>query len=175
MLIAIRNKLYDSSKIDKKNLMFSNHDLKLLLLPLIIEQILNSFMGMADTMMVSNVGSTAISAVSLVDSINNLVVQMFSAMAVGGTIVCSQYLGREDKEGCNKAARQVFLSMLVISIAITILCIIVRKPLLEKVFGEVEVEVMTNSLTYFGITVLSYPFLMQELLFIEQEVIQSFL
>ena len=56
MLIAIRNKLYDSSKIDKKNLMFSNHDLKLLLLPLIIEQILNSFMGMADTMMVSNVG-----------------------------------------------------------------------------------------------------------------------
>ena len=135
MLIAIRNKLYDSSKIDKKNLMFSNHDLKLLLLPLIIEQILNSIMGMADTMMVSNVGSTAISAVSLVDSINNLVVQMFSAMAVGGTIVCSQYLGREDKEGCNKAARQVFLSMLVISIAITILCIIVRKPLLEKVFG----------------------------------------
>ena len=159
MLIAIRNKLYDSSKIDKKNLMFSNHDLKLLLLPLIIEQILNSFMGMADTKMVSKVGSTAISAVSLVDSINNLVVQMFSAMAVGGTIVCSQYLGREDKEGCNKAARQVFLSMLVISIAITILCIIVRKPLLEKVFGEVEVEVMTNSLTYFGITALSYPFL----------------
>ena len=159
MLTAIRNKLYDDSKIDKQNLMFSNKDLKFLLLPLIIEQILNSFMGMVDTMMVSNVGSAAISAVSLVDSINNLVIQVFSAMAVGGTIVCSQYLGREDKEGCNKAARQVLLSMFVISVTITVLGAITRGPLLRLVFGQVEADVMENSLVYFLVTVLSYPFL----------------
>ncbi len=159
MLLALQRKCYDDSKIDKKHLMFSNKDLKLLLVPLIIEQILNSFMGMADTMMVSNVGSTAISAVSLVDSINNLVVQVFSAMAVGGTIVCSQYLGREDEEGANKAARQVFLSMLVISVIITLFGVITRRQLLSFVFGEVEKEVMENSLTYFLITALSYPFL----------------
>ena len=52
--------------------MFSNIDLRKLLVPLIIEQVLNSLMGTADTMMVSNVGSAAISAVSLVDSINVL-------------------------------------------------------------------------------------------------------
>ena len=52
-----------------------------------IEQLLNSMMGMVDTVMVSNVGSAAISAVSLVDSINVLVIQLLSALAVGGTIV----------------------------------------------------------------------------------------
>ena len=159
MLLAIQRKLYDKSKIDKQHLMFSNKDLKLLLFPLIIEQILNSFMGMADTMMVSNVGSAAISAVSLVDSINNLVVQVFSAMAVGGTIVCSQYLGREDQEGANKAARQVFLSMLVISVVISLLGMMARGQILSLVFGQVEKVVMENSMTYFFITALSYPFL----------------
>lgn len=159
MLLTLQNKLYDRSKIDQQNLMFSNKALKMLLFPLIIEQILNSFMGMADTMMVSNVGSAAISAVSLVDSVNNLIVQVFSAMAVGGTIVCSQYLGREDEEEANKAARQVFLSMLVISVTITVFGIIGHKPLLSLVFGQVEEEVMTNSQIYFLITALSYPFL----------------
>ena len=159
MLLAIQRKLYDKSKIDKQHLMFSNKDLKLLLFPLIIEQILNSFMGMADTMMVSNVGSAAISAVSLVDSINNLVVQVFSAMAVGGTIVCSQYLGREEQEGANKAARQVFLSMLVISVVISLLGMMARGQILSLVFGQVEKVVMENSMTYFFITALSYPFL----------------
>jgi len=159
MLAGIQNKLYDSSKIDKQNLLFTNKDLKILLIPLIVEQILNSMMGMADTVMVSNVGSAAISAVSLVDSISNLVIQVFSAMAVGGTIVCSQYLGREDKKGCNIAARQVLLSIFVISMVITILGITMRESLLRTVFGEVEAEVMSNSLIYFLITALSYPFL----------------
>ena len=145
MLAALQNKLYDRSKINHQNLMFSNKDLKILLFPLVVEQILNSFMGMADTMMVSNVGSTAISAVSLVDSINNLVVQIFSAMAVGGTIVCSQYLGREDKEGANKAARQVVLSMLVISAMITIIGIIGRESLLRLIFGQVEYSQILNT------------------------------
>ena len=73
--------------------LFSGQDLKKLLFPLIIEQLLNSLMGTADTIMVSNVGSAAISAVSLVDSINILVIQAFSALAAGGTILCSQ-IGR---------------------------------------------------------------------------------
>lgn len=86
-------KLYDKTQIDLKNTLFDNRTLFWLLLPIIIEQFLNSFMGMADTMMVSTVGSVAISAVSLVDSINNLVIQIFSAMASGATIICSQYIG----------------------------------------------------------------------------------
>lgn len=139
--------------------MFDNRALAALLFPIIIEQILNSFMGMADTMMVSNVGSTAISAVSLVDSINMLVIQVFSAMAAGAAIVCSRYIGAGDSEGCNKAARQVVLTVFVISMSITVLGLLFRKPLLHIVFGEVEAAVMDNSMIYFLITVLSYPFL----------------
>ena len=79
--------------IDKNNLLFSNKALVALLIPIVVEQLLNSFMGMIDTMMVSNVGSEALSGVSLVDSVNNLIVQLFSAMATGADIVCSQYVG----------------------------------------------------------------------------------
>ncbi|MGL6174474.1 MAG: MATE family efflux transporter [Cellulosilyticaceae bacterium] len=158
MLVTLKNKLYDSSKIDKNNLLFDSQALKWLLIPLIVEQVLNSFMGMADTMMVSNVGSAAISAVSLVDSINNLVIQVFAAMAAGATIICSQYLGKGEREKCNEAARQVFLTILAVSIFLTVLLLAIREPLLRSIFGNVDEEVMANSLTYFFITVLSYPF-----------------
>ena len=75
---------------------FTNKMLRNLLVPVIFEQVLNSLMGTVDTMMVSNVGSAAISAVSLVDSINVLVIQAFSALAAGGAIICSQYIGQKN-------------------------------------------------------------------------------
>lgn len=159
MFARVRNRLYDSSKIDKNNLLFNNKALRVLLVPLIIEQFLNTLMGMVDTMMVSNVGSTAISAVSLVDSINVLVIQVFSAMAVGAAIICSQYLGKGDEKRSNEAARQIFLSMVVISSFLMILCLGYRVPLLNLIFGKVEAGVMSNAVIYFSITVLSYPFL----------------
>ena len=90
---------------EQTNPLFSNRDLRILLVPLIVEQILNSLMGTADSIMVSNVGSAAISAVSLVDSINILVIQAFYALAAGGTIVCSQYIGQKDKKNDEKNNR----------------------------------------------------------------------
>lgn len=152
-------KLYDKSKIDKQHLLFQGKALWLLLVPVVVEQLLNSFMGMIDTMMVSNVGSSAISAVSLVDSINTLVIQVFAAMATGATIICSQYIGRGDKEGSNRAARQIFLTVVVIAVALMLSCLIFRKPLLRLTFGEIEADVMADSLIYFLITVISYPFI----------------
>lgn len=151
--------LYDKNKIDWNHLMFSNQALKVLLIPVIIEQLLNSFMGMADTMMVSQVGSAAISAVSLVDSINVLVIQIFSALATGATIICSQYLGRQKKEDSNNAAKQVVLTVTVISVVLTIFCIWFKAPILQLIFGKVESDVMTDSITYFWITALSFPFI----------------
>ena len=62
---------------------FTNKKLIALMLPLAVDQLLNSFMGTVDTLVVSNLGSAAISAVSLVDSINILVVQAFFALASG--------------------------------------------------------------------------------------------
>ena len=83
--------------MNEKNHLFSNHALKMLLIPLVAEQFLTSLMGTADSMMVSNVGSAAISAVSLVDSINVLVIQAFYALDSGGAIVCANYLGQKRK------------------------------------------------------------------------------
>lgn len=147
------------SKIDKNNLLFSNKALIALLIPIVIEQLLNSFMGMIDTMMVSNVGSEALSGVSLVDSVNNLIVQLFSAMATGAAIICSHYIGMKDEKGANKAARQVVLSVTVIALVITVLGLAFKRPLLGAIFGKVDDGVMNNALRYFLFTALSYPFL----------------
>ncbi len=139
--------------------MFSNRDLRLLLVPLIIEQLLNSLMGTMDSIMVSNVGSAAISAVSLVDAINILVIQAFNALAAGGAIVCSQYIGQKDKENANEAARQLVFIVALISAAVTALCLFFRAPLLGLIFGSVEQDVMEAALIYFFYTSMSFPFI----------------
>ena len=85
-------------------LLFSKEDLRKLLVPLMLEQLLAVTIGMMDTMMVANCGEAAVSGISLVDSINVLLIQLFSAMATGGAIVAAQYLGRKDTENACKAA-----------------------------------------------------------------------
>lgn len=159
MLEALKNKCYDSTKIDWENILFTTKDLWKLMIPIIIEQMLNSLMGMADTMMVSNVGSVAMSAVSLVDSINMLVIQIFAALATGAAIICSHYMGQKDTEGAKKAAGQIFLTVNVISAAIMFFSLLCAKPLLRLIFGEVEPAVMESAIVYFMITAVSYPFI----------------
>lgn len=154
-----KSRLYDVSKIDWAHLPFSRKDVRLLLIPIILEQLLNSFMGMADTMMVSRVGSAAISAVSLTDSINILVIQVFAALATGGTILCSQFLGQENTRNANEAARQVTLTIFVISSTLMALCLIGNRSLLQLIFGRVEPDVMANAQIYFRLTAISFPFL----------------
>lgn len=139
--------------------LFSNVDLKKLLLPLIVEQLLSSFMGTVDTIMVSNVGPSAMSAVSLVDSINILVIQAFGALATGGVIICAQYMGKKNEKMANRSAQQVVLTVGVISAVITVFCLVFRSGLLRVVFGSVEEAVMKDSQTYFLITALSFPFI----------------
>ena len=130
-----------------------------LLLPLMIEQILNSFMGTADTIMITTSGAAAISAVSLVDSINVMVVLIFSAMATGGAILCSQYLGHKNAEKAVYAGKQLILCVTFVSAVGTLALILLRTQILSLIFGSVEEEVMRNSEVYFFITALSYPFI----------------
>ena len=151
--------LYDKSKVDNNNLLFPGNSIWKLLIPIVIEQFLKALMGMVVTMMVSRVGSDAMSAVSLVDSVNILVIQVFTALAAGATIVCSQYLGRKDEKTANEAARQIMFTVFVISTVLTIFCIGFKKPLLKLIFGKVEKSVMTASLTYMWITAASFPFI----------------
>ena len=115
----------------KQTHLYSNTDLRKLLIPIIIEQLLSSLMGTVDTMMVSNVGSAAISAVSLVDSINILVIQALSALAAGGAILCSQYIGSEKRDGAIRSAQQVLFVMTVLSVVLSAGCLIFRVPLLR--------------------------------------------
>lgn len=139
--------------------MFTKKQVWALLIPLMVEQILTSLMGTADTMMVSNAGSAAISAVALVDSINVLVIFIFSAMATGGSIICAQYIGqKKTKEAC-EAGRQLLLTVTVLSVASMILCVLFRNVLLQVIFGKVDPEVMENAKIYFLITAFSYPFI----------------
>lgn len=144
--------------MEKKHI-FNGRALLVLLFPLIIEQFLNSLMGTADTVMVSNVGKAEMSAVALVDSINILFIQAFSALAAGGCIVCSQYVGKKNEKGANDAARQVLLVILCISVTITIICLALNKPILSLIFGAVEEEVMKAAVIYFYYTALSFPFI----------------
>lgn len=143
--------------MNKGEHLFSNRKLFLLLIPIIAEQFLNSLMGMADSMMVSNVGAAALSGVSLVDSINNLVVQAFNAMATGGVIICSTYIGQKDIKRANDAARQVLLVSAFISFALMLICLIFRKGLLSLIFGSIDADVMEAANIYFLLTILSYP------------------
>lgn len=147
-----------SNKEEQKHL-FNKAALKALLFPLMIEQILNSLMGMVDTVMVSNVGPAAMSAVSLVDAINILVIQAFAALAAGGCIICSQYIGKKNGKEANNAARQVLLVVLVISVVIAVACLLSNSALLRFIFGAVENDVMTAAVTYFFYTAMSFPFI----------------
>mgnify|MGYP005777067839 FL=1 len=76
---------------------FSDHDLKVLILPLFLEQLLEVLVGVSDTFMVSYAGEAAVSGVSLVNMFNTVFIFLFSALAAGGAVVVSQYIGSNDK------------------------------------------------------------------------------
>jgi putative MATE family efflux protein len=144
-------------QMEEQKHIFSNRDLYKLLIPVMAEQLLNSLMGTADSIMVSNVGPAAISAVSLVDSINVLIIQALSALATGGVIVCSNFIGQKRPDQARESAKQLSLVALAISVVIMILSMCLRMPLLHLIFGKVEPAVMTAASTYFFYTILSFP------------------
>ena len=146
-------------KEQKKKHLFTNRQLAALLIPLALDQLLNSFMGTVDTLIVSNIGSAAISAVSLVDAINILVVEAFLALAAGGTVVCSQYLGNKDVEKANKAAGQLVFVTFFLSLLMAVICIAFHEPILRAIFGKVEKEVMDNAKIYFLFSAVAFPFI----------------
>lgn len=139
--------------------MFSNTDLRKILVPVAIEQFLTSMMGTADTMMVSNVGSAAISAASLVDSLNILVIQAFAALSAGGAIICSHYIGGKNKEEANRSARQVVFIVTLLSTILMAVCLIGNEAILRLIFGQVEDSVMSAAKIYFFYTAISFPFI----------------
>ncbi|MBT9776357.1 MATE family efflux transporter [Clostridium sp. MCC353] len=139
--------------------MFSRKDLIKLLAPLVVEQILAVLVGMVDVVMVAAVGETAVSGVSLVDSISVLIIQLLAALATGGAVVSAQYLGKKRPEQACKSAGQLVLITLLVSLVITAAALIGNKHLLRVIFGNVEDAVMRDAMKYFFLSALSYPFL----------------
>ncbi len=142
-----------------KSTLFSNRELKVLILPLMIEQVLAITVGMVDTMMISYAGEAAISGVSLVDMINTVIINVFAAVAAGGSVIISQYIGKKNKEQARRAADQLLMITVLISVAIMLLTLLGRRPLLAALFGSVKADVMENALIYLVISAYSYPFL----------------
>ena len=140
-------------------MLFSNKDLRKLIIPLIIEQVLAITVGMVDTAMVSMAGEAAISGVSLVDMIVNLMINIFAALATGGAVIVSQYLGKRKRETACEAANQLLLISLVISVVIMAVMLIFRQPILSLIYGDIEPEVMQNALTYLVYISIGFPFL----------------
>ena len=139
--------------------MFDNKQLKALIIPLVIEQLLAVTVGFADTIMVSNVGEAAVSAVSLVDSINILLINVFSALATGGAVVAAQFIGQGSQKKAREASQQLILITAVLASLIMVLSLIFNQSILSLVFGKVDSEVMSNAVIYFFFSALSYPFI----------------
>lgn len=140
-------------------LRFSNRDIARLLIPLVIEQLLLVLVGMADTVMVSTVGEAAVSGISLVDQISVLLIQVFSALATGGAVVVSQYIGRSDRQNASRAAKQLLWLAMLLAFLVMMFVLAFNRQMLRFIFGSVENDVMQSAQTYFWITAISYPFL----------------
>jgi len=138
---------------------WGNRALFALLWPLIVEQILAVAMGAIDTIMVSSVGEHAVSAVNIVDNINNLLIIAFGALCTGGSVVVSQYIGRKDHPNSSLAAKQLVYSTVLISLITMAVTVLLRRPVVRLVYGNIENDVMDASAVYFFFTGLSYPFL----------------
>ena len=143
----------------KKERLFTNRQLLTLLWPLVIEQALEILVGMADTVMVSSVGEAAISGVSLVDMINQLIITLFGALATGGAVVTSQYLGAKRQEDAAKSAGQLVGLSALLGVGVAAFCLLTRTAQLRLFFGTITDDVMEACLVYFTITSLSFPFL----------------
>ena len=124
--------------IDRSHYLFDNQALVSLIVPLIIEQLLTVLVGMADSIMVANVGEAAVSGVSLVDQIMVLLINIFAALATGGAVVAGQYLGQKNKEQACKSTTQLMWSMGFISLVITAFVYACKYWVLHGVFGQIE-------------------------------------
>ena len=139
--------------------LFPRQALVALLLPLIAEQALSVTIGLADTLMVSSVGEAAVSGVSLVDSFNTLMIQIMSALATGGAVVTSQYIGRQEPKDAKNAAAQILFILSSFSLLVAAVVVAGRHAILRGIFGSIDVDVMRYAETYFLLSALSYPFI----------------
>lgn len=138
---------------------FSDKQLWRLIWPLVVEQFLALAVGLADSIIVANVGEAAVSAVSLVDSINVLLINAFTALSAGGAVVVGQHMGRGETKKIGNASQQLLVFVAAVSLAVTLAVYALRNAMLHGLFGQIEADVMGYANTYFLIVEASIPFM----------------
>lgn len=141
----------------QRKLLFSNRDLLILILPLMITLSLELVVGMIDSVMVSNVEEAAVSGVSLVDSIVQLIIYIFSAMASGGAIVAGQYLGSQNSKTAKRSAEELVWLNTVIGFLIMLLMLLFSDWILQHLFGQIEAKVYYYAKRYLNAVQFSLP------------------
>ena len=154
----IIKKLEPKNNLDENRKPFSSQALLAILIPSLMEQVFTTLVGLVDTAMVSYAGEAAVSGVSLINQLAFLFIFVLSALAGGGGIVVSQYLGKKDGESANKVAGQFVMVSFVFGLLIMAICLLFRKPILSFLFGSIEKDVMEAALIYLFVTALSWPF-----------------
>lgn len=147
-----------STVLEKKQRIFDNKAIFTLLWPVLIEQTLASTVGIADTVMVSSAGDTAVSAVGLIDTINNMFIQIFTAIATGATVIVAQLSGRKDEDGVRRTVGQSTALMGLVMATIGLAVVLFKAPVFDLLYPKVETAVRENALSYFMLTGASYPF-----------------
>lgn len=139
--------------------LFTTRSLILLTIPIIAESLLTQLVGMVDGVMVSSVGEVAISAVSLVNNVSAVIINLLTALAGGGSIVTSQLIGANKTKEAKRSTGQVITMTFMTATIIGMLSLIFSRPLLKLIFGQVEQAVMDDAVTYLFYDALSYPLL----------------
>lgn len=139
--------------------MFSKRELLRLFWPILVEQTLATTIGVVNTMMVSGVGEAAISAVGLVDSLNNLIMNVFIALATGATVVVAQNVGAGNVKAASETTNQAFSACVMLAAVCSLFMVCLGRPLIAALFPGTEALVTANAQTYLYYSAGSYPFL----------------
>jgi putative MATE family efflux protein len=145
------------NSIDDKNVLFTNKSLIKMILPLFFEQLLAILVGVADTLVISYAGEAAVSGVSLVNQFNTIFIYLFTALASGGAVVISQYIGRNDLDNAGKSASQLLMFSTLFSVLVSVIVLVWNENMLRLLFGKVNDDVMQACITYLRISAYSYP------------------
>ncbi len=151
------------TKTTQKYTLCTAKALALLIIPICVESALSMSLGMIDGLMASyaktGIGDDILTAITDVDQISSLIIQLFSAFGVGGAVLTSQYLGAGKIEDANKSAKQLIVIMLLISLGLTTICLALNHQIINLLFGASGENTLNNAYTYFYIIASSFPFL----------------
>jgi putative MATE family efflux protein len=139
--------------------MFTTAALRRLIIPLILEQLLVMTVGLAAVLMITKVGESAVSGVSLVDSLTILLISILTALCTGGAVVCAQYIGRNEPENARISARQLLYISVFFAVAVGTVLLLAPRFFIRLIFGTIAADVADSARTYLILSAVSFPFL----------------